>query len=552
MLEKAFLSALGVSISVGIILLLLFILTPLFRKRLAPSVRRFLWVLLALRLLLPFQYAWPVELVNVPVSSVPFSMDMLPSGAFSRQQDGTGRSDMRDTPEPSGQGPVWSPLRVLTVLWIAGALLFTLYQSIAYCHTRRALLRWAAPPEDEQMTRMLDVTAEKLALKRRPVLLVSAQSVTPLVIGFWRPVLILPHGKYTEEALPFIFRHELTHIKSGDTWVKLCLLAANAMHWYNPLVYWMRYAAALDVESACDDLILAGASFAERRAYSETILSALKTERMRGRTLTTQFYGGVHTMKKRMINILEPIKPRRGAWVAAAVIVCTILLGSLFACTTKVMPQRIDGGFSMGSIFDYAEIGKKSAGVRGLSSDMTASEVMAYYGLAPEDFIIEDVEANPVPNQGSTKWSYYILDQCAFFDETGEIPCTVLFHFTEEGTLKNVEITVHYFGVPWEAAHENALSIFETINRKTGDAITQEEWMQTSDYKGVVYNDFADPLDALSEFGSSFWRQYMYIGSANGRSFAVSMSYQEFSETVAMKKKVDELFAFSITMPVKE
>lgn len=78
--------------------------------------------------------------------------------------------------------------------------------------------------------------------------------------------------------------------------------------------------------------------------------------------------------------------------------------------------------------------------------------------------------------------------------------------------------------------------------------------MQTSNYKGMVYNDFADPLDSLSELDNYFTRQYMYAGSKNNVSFSVSMSYQDFSHTdttESLGQDVDDLFGFSINIPIK-
>ena len=70
----------------------------------------------------------------------------------------------------------------------------------------------------------------------------------------------------------FIFRHELTHYKHGDLWLKLLLLAARCLHWFNPLVHLIARFAQEDIEAACDDAVVRGHDGAYRRAYGETIL----------------------------------------------------------------------------------------------------------------------------------------------------------------------------------------------------------------------------------------------------------------------------------------
>lgn len=179
---------------------------------------------------------------------------------------------------------------------------------------------------------------------------------------------------------------------------------------------------------------------------------------------------------------------------------------------------------------------------------------MAYYGLKPDDFRIEDVEAKTIPNADSAKWSSCMLDQCVFFDETGEIPCTITFNFREDGTIRNVGFSVRYIGLPWKEAHTHAMLLFVEINGKVGKKITQDEWKQNPDQNGVVINDFADPLESLPEFDSHFMRQYVYAGSDQSNSFAVSMSYQDFSgadTTKGLGQNVDDLFTFSLTIPIR-
>ena len=109
--------------------------------------------------------------------------------------------------------------------------------------------------------------------------MVNHAAESPLVFGYFRPVLILPAETYDETDMRFILQHELTHIKQGDVWIKLFLIAANAVHWFNPLIYWLRREAAADLELACDDRVLANRTFAERRAYSEMILATIRTRK---------------------------------------------------------------------------------------------------------------------------------------------------------------------------------------------------------------------------------------------------------------------------------
>ena len=58
-----------------------------------------------------------------------------------------------------------------------------------------------------------------------------------MLAGFIHPTLYLPDERISRTDAAFIFRHELTHYKHGDLWLKLLLLAARCLHWFNPLVH---------------------------------------------------------------------------------------------------------------------------------------------------------------------------------------------------------------------------------------------------------------------------------------------------------------------------
>ena len=555
-LEQVFFSVVERSLCVGVILLLLCVFARLWQAHSAPPVRRVLWILLSLCLLIPL----PVPALNgaaiIPISNAPI---ILETAAFALSS--------QETPQNGGQpeaallqmreGTAFSitPLHLLLSAWIAGVIVFALYQALAYYAMRRSLLRGAAPPADEQIVRRLDELAGELGLKRSPEILISAQAV-PLTMGILRPIIFLPRETYAPEELSLILRHELTHMKQRDVLIKLCLLAANAVHWFNPLVYYMRHEAAADIEAACDSRVLNGSSFAQRRSYGETILSSIEGRKTHGTILTTRFYGGVRTMKRRIQNILEPPNPRRGVWPAAILVLSAVFMGCLIACTTHTPPQWVNGTLDMGSLFDHVAFRKDAIYVRGLSMDMTPQEMCAYYGLAEDAFEIYTYEERKAEEGFAVPANTHYILQNVSFAEISPYPATIQFTFNGEGsTLTRIGISVRYAGIPWETAHAHAMSVFEAVNEKAGDMITDDEWMQRPDYKGLVVNDFADPLESLSELNSSFVRQYMYIGSSNSDGFSFSMSYQDLSETdttEGLGQNVDELFAFTLNIPIDE
>ena len=101
---------------------------------------------------------------------------------------------------------------------------------------------------------------------------------TPMTLGLLRPVIVLP-PEVPEADLPLILRHELCHIRRRDLWYKGLMLLANAVHWFNPLVWLLRRQGETDLELTCDDAVAAGLSGGDRRAYGEALLADLGRRR---------------------------------------------------------------------------------------------------------------------------------------------------------------------------------------------------------------------------------------------------------------------------------
>ena len=69
-----------------------------------------------------------------------------------------------------------------------------------------------------------------------------SEAASPMLIGFFNHVLVLPEEQYSSEELFFILKHELIHLKRGDIYFKLLFVVANAVHWFNPLIWIMQKA----------------------------------------------------------------------------------------------------------------------------------------------------------------------------------------------------------------------------------------------------------------------------------------------------------------------
>lgn len=339
-METFLLNLLKTSLLGSLAILAMLVLKPLWRERYRAKTRCWLWLALAAFLLLPVDFS----VKNAPVQAAPPKDYTLFVGTDKTAIQSTDNL-FGDMAEKSGQSPaqvrdtiiqrpVTNPeqkttryIPVTTILfygYLAGAAAFLLYQGVSYAHFRRTVRRWKRDVSRADYAAMLSDTARDLGVSA-PEMIVCEAISTPAVTGLLRPRLLLPHERYDVQELRYILRHELCHLKRRDMLLKLVLLAANAMHWFNPVVYLMLRQADEDIELACDSAATDGLELPERAAYSRTLLAAVQSS-VRALPATTCFGGTVERLKRRITNVLGAQK-KRGLGVVALVLALTLTAG---------------------------------------------------------------------------------------------------------------------------------------------------------------------------------------------------------------------------------
>ena len=339
-MEQFLLNLLKTSLLGALAILLMLVSKPLWRERYRAKARCWLWLALAAFLLFPVDFS----VKDAPVQAAPPQDYTLFVGTDKTTIQSTDHL-FGDMAERSGQTstqvrdsiiarPVTDPAQkatryipVTTILfygYLAGAAAFLLCQGVSYVRFRRTVRRWRSGVTRGDYRALLQDTARSLNVTA-PEMFVCEAISTPAVTGLFRPTLLLPHEGYDLNELRYILRHELCHLKRRDMLLKLVVLAANAMHWFNPVVYLMLRQADEDIELACDSAATDGLDRAERAAYSRTLLAAVQSH-VRALPATTCFGGTVERLKRRITNVLGAQK-KRGLGVVALVLALTLTAG---------------------------------------------------------------------------------------------------------------------------------------------------------------------------------------------------------------------------------
>lgn len=327
---------------VGAAALILTLLKPLLDRRYSAKWRYGAWLAMAAFLLLaparwesllPRAQAEPPVVIEVPRVEVSFS-----------PQEGVSFQRPASPALPSRPGGAEAPAKakafplekLLLAVWLDGMALFFGWYLVGTWRLIRRAKRWSLPPEASTAA-FYESLWREMGLKKAPPLRFSRAVDSPMAAGLFRPCLLLPGEPVEARELAFILRHELTHYRRRDLWYKLLLLAANGMHWFNPLAWLLRREAERDLELTCDDAVVAGRDDEERRAYSEALLSSIHRQKGLSRAaLSTHFYGGKEVMMERFRNILGNRGRKWGGLVLAIALLATVAA----ACALGVKPSE--------------------------------------------------------------------------------------------------------------------------------------------------------------------------------------------------------------------
>ena len=357
---NAFLSGLlGLSLSGTLLALLLMLLRRLAGSRLPNAFYSIAWLLVLLRFVLPLPGLLPGPLppspaagVSAPVSgpaalSVPEAGAVgmrpytggadAPLGAY--EAPAAGADTAGNAVPVSGPAPVsrFDPAGVLrsprfwTAVWVAGMAGTAFWYLAGYRRFRRGLEHTLTRPLPSDLA-----VYGALAGRLCPVLRRSRAVTTPMLLGFARPMIVLPDRDYTPEMLQGVLSHELAHWLRGDVAFKWFSVFVSVIHWFNPVTWLFRGELDRCCELACDEKLLARMDAEEKRLYGDMLLKMAAERRLPRSVVATSFAVEKRNLKERLVQIMTYKKKSRAALCLA---LAAMLL--LSACGAAVGPRTL-------------------------------------------------------------------------------------------------------------------------------------------------------------------------------------------------------------------
>ncbi len=280
---------LEITIYSSVIFLFVWLFRAAFSKWLSPALKYALWFLVVLRLCIPVTLESAVHLFTLPQAATETAQVAATTPAPQTQQPRE-NSPLLDggvaTARPQGelaQAVVPQPTAIaalswqqwLMIVWGAGFLV-ALGLSLALMIQLNSRIRRLGCEPGRKTQALYDSLKAQMKIRGRVPLSLMPDISSPALTVEPRPRLLLPDRLLYEasaESMGFAMAHELMLYKRGYHLVCMLLLLLRAVYWFHPVSWLLLHMMRLDMETACDAMVVSRLDRAQKLNYVNLLLS---------------------------------------------------------------------------------------------------------------------------------------------------------------------------------------------------------------------------------------------------------------------------------------
>lgn len=307
----------------SIISFFLFTLKLIIKNKLPKSFQYYMWFSVVIALILPVSKIIVIPIPNnsvMPIKSV-YDIAQWISDTASENPISfvfTPRNENEKNVQQIAYFP--STAVILFVFWQLGMILIFGFNSICYVSYVRRLNKHNIGAERQEIELLNSLLERKNSLQLYKNSIVE----TPILIGVFHPAIILPDKKYEDMKLRNILMHEITHVKRYDIVIKWLLIFVGAVHWFNPLVYFVHREMNKACELACDESVIKRLDISGKQQYGNTLI-AVAADSIRKMPLSITMFEDKENLKERLGAIMKHKKHSKRTIIVASIILITVI-----------------------------------------------------------------------------------------------------------------------------------------------------------------------------------------------------------------------------------
>lgn len=221
-------------------------------------------------------------------------------------------------------------------VWAAGVVLLSLRFFAGWWHVSR--LRGSVMQVSTDTMKALAAIERRLELGGRARVAIAALADGPVVVGLWRPMILLPLSaalELTREQLEAVLAHEAAHVRRYDYAVNVIQTLLETVLFYHPVIWWVSARMRQEREQCCDEAAVALSG--DPVVYARGLLT-LERLRLSAPTLAVGATGAGGALSARIARLLG-LKSSTSVWPATAIALVAFIL---LACGGSLLDPKDD------------------------------------------------------------------------------------------------------------------------------------------------------------------------------------------------------------------
>lgn len=214
-------------------------------------------------------------------------------------------------------------------LWAAGVVVFLVYHVIRNRRFQKMVKRWSVEMTDQEVFKIFQDLKSEFGVAQKATLKVCPGISSPMLLGFFRPTILLPAYSIPKDKLELILKHELIHLKRKDLWYKTLVFIAAALHWFNPFVYIVAREISIQCELSCDEQVVKDADSPSRQNYVAAIIGMMKKQTKEQTLFSTHFFGSKQGIQNRVYSIMDAKRKKWGISILIIAAMATLSTGTV-------------------------------------------------------------------------------------------------------------------------------------------------------------------------------------------------------------------------------
>lgn len=314
---------------------------------------------------------------------------------------------------------------------------------------------------------------------------------TPIILGILKPTIVIPNNNYSKEQIKNILRHEITHLKHYDIHIKWLTMIVTSLHWFNPIVYFLKKEINHTCELACDETVIKDLSSLEKQCYGETLISVVEDYKCHKGVLQVTMYEEKNSLKERLLAIMNYKKKSKFILITSIIIISSITIGALYlgagvGKTPEIITEAKNNEYNLSDILEKVAQHKTPY----IGNHVKVGNIAGWLPIPHDNFMQRYTSMKTSERPYSLTIYYELVDEDNKY--VGEWPITTPNSLLEVNSKRDALIAFSMI--------DNAdIITFAFRNSKSGSELDQSAYNTTFTFNRSEYEEIYGDLTLLGD-----------------------------------------------------